>query len=557
MRLALRSIVAVVLLTAAAGAAEVELFRIEGVRAFPDATVPGAIQYACAADQPSLAAYFAERGLPFEPDLVRKREGRKNCHIFYEPTLPGFRPSPDNHAITGLFASVDPISLVVDRDPIGDSLDIVKAVLPQLGRPVDLTISVIPMFEDALLPAAVKRHFGPLADRIRIVRSESHQTHPWAQDYVKSGEWKGEKRILVPHRLFEGREEDGEAYRPLLDAMSSPEFVRSKISWEGGDIQFAQDPRDPSRLVLFHGVAAFEYWGRDLTIPEHSWILRVEFGADAVVDLSGVGPHADYLVGFLPATGVALVARPVTNDLALAGEALEQIEALLGERAPARIRIMAQKLRSHVGALEAEAWLEEIAGARRDLALIDPVITEDLERRIAAHADQYCPQDPESCFEGPGRREFFQRDPALMREAVNVAAVGQRQQMLPQRLLSIAEMQIPGGVDPKTAKLNGKARELEKMGFRVVRAPILTPAELKNWPGVSYVNMLVFDRKIFVPVIGLPKSEERLLKKLQADVGKEYQVIPVPARNALAMNGGVHCAFGIVREGVPGVAESE
>ena len=65
---------------------------------------------------------------------------------------------------------------------------------------------------------------------------------------------------------------------------------------------------------------------------------------------------------------------------------------------------------------------------------------------------------------------------------------------------------------------------------------------------MSYVNSLLFDRRLFVPSLGLGGYEERLFAKLKNDLGGRYEILPVNARTVLSMDGGVHCVFGIIRE---------
>src|SRR5690606_23938196 len=113
----------------------------------------------------------------------------------------------------------------------GDSLEIFKTVLGQLERPLDVTLGVTDGHDPARWPESLAYHFGDSPHRFELKRSEAENAHPWAQDYIKAGEWKGELRILVPRRLFEGRAADGETYRPLLDALQGEGYVRSKLSW--------------------------------------------------------------------------------------------------------------------------------------------------------------------------------------------------------------------------------------------------------------------------------------------------------------------------------------
>jgi agmatine/peptidylarginine deiminase len=95
--------------------------------------------------------------------------------------------------------------------------------------------------------------------------------------------------------------------------------------------------------------------------------------------------------------------------------------------------------------------------------------------------------------------------------------------------------------------LAAKERELQQLGFRVIRVPHLF-ADAGDWPGVSYINHLRVGRTLFVPALGLPQVEDRIFAGLRRKLGASYEVIPIPARSGLLNNGGVHCVFGIVPE---------
>ena len=73
-----------------------------------------------------------------------------------------------------------------------------------------------------------------------------------------------------------------------------------------------------------------------------------------------------------------------------------------------------------------------------------------------------------------------------------------------------------------------------------------------HWAGVSYVNLLALDRKLFVPAFGLGEFEERVFSGIARGLGGRYRVEPTYARTALLSNGGAHCVVGLVREPPPG-----
>jgi hypothetical protein len=149
---------------------------------------------------------------------------------------------------------------------------------------------------------------------------------------------------------------------------------------------------------------------------------------------------------------------------------------------------------------------------------------------------------------------MLERNPALLARALDgIADVVVRAELTP-RLLGLIEAQLRTESWPREPLLNRKARELEELGFRVVRIPHLVAENAGAWPGVSYANSLVLDRQIFMPALGLGAYEDALFRNLEEQVGAGYEVVPVRARYALLRNGGVHCVFGLIR-GQPGVAE--
>ena len=171
----------------AATASGVQLLLIEGVREFPEATEVGAVRFACADDAAVLEKFFSERDAVYREDLVRKQPGYRACHIFYEQTIPGFRALPDNRRVTGLVGGLDPAGLVGGRKNIGDSLDVARAVLNRVSRPLDVTFSITGEFDRSHWPAGLARAFPDSPHKFTLLKSEAKSTHPWGQDFVKSG----------------------------------------------------------------------------------------------------------------------------------------------------------------------------------------------------------------------------------------------------------------------------------------------------------------------------------------------------------------------------------
>lgn len=159
--------------------------------------------------------------------------------------------------------------------------------------------------------AGVANAFPHTRHNIAIQPTPGINTHPWAQDYIKSGSVNGELRILVPRRIFEGRQEDGEIHQPLLDGLRGERFVRSKLSWEGGDLLFVKHPQAPATNILVYGGSARAYWGAELPTEDYEWVLKTEFGADVGVGLPEASAHIDYIFSFLPGEPVVLVSQAV------------------------------------------------------------------------------------------------------------------------------------------------------------------------------------------------------------------------------------------------------
>jgi agmatine/peptidylarginine deiminase len=105
-------------------------------------------------------------------------------------------------------------------------------------------------------------------------------------------------------------------------------------------------------------------------------------------------------------------------------------------------------------------------------------------------------------------------------------------------------------LDPERKALReSKVRELQKLGFRVVRLPqVGGGSDLQSdWAGISYVNNLVVDNAFFLSIFGLDSLERRLVCLLEKELPKRYQIIPAFAQHMIIYNGGIHCLFGIVR----------
>ena len=499
---------------------------------------------ACGESGEAVARVLRERGATFFPALLRPWMGHPACHIVYEPALPGFRAAPDDLPVTGLRLGVDPVGFIGGRKPVGDTLDIARAVLPRLRRPLDVTLTVHGDFPPGLWDEAVERHFGATRHRISVRAGEVSQTHPWAQDYIKAGQAAGRGLLMTPRRLYEGRPEEGELYRPLLEGLQRDGAVASRLSWDGGDVQFVRLPGRPDQLLLAHGGASRDYWGGDLTRLEHSFVLATEFGADQILDLSAIGPHADYLVAFLPLDGVALVSEPVHADALLFESATRELLAFIGRaRAPRLGRLVDLLDRWDRDLAASRARLQtELAAVRLELGALEPAVDEQELQELFAHADRICP-GAEECA-----AEMFAADPELLRRAADMSADVKAHLELVPALLALMEAQLGPPPRDRIRLLDEAAEDLRGLGFRVIRVPYLNAPALEDlWPGVAYVNFLAVGRDLFVPQLGLGDYESAALDALGQALGRAYRLTPVHARAAVLGNGGVHCAFGIIR----------
>lgn len=522
---------------------------------YPDAIQPGVLQFACFEKEEDLRSYFVAQGLPFERLLVRDLEEIR-CHVLYRPSRPGFRADPDDYPIAELYANVDMLNFITRRDEaVGYALDIIKAVAAQVSRPLVFRIGFPQPFEKEIYETARRRHFPGSRHRVQLEASSGEHGNPWVQDYMKAGRVGSQRVILVTRNLYEGQGSNGPLFRPLLDGLNQPPFVRSHLSWEGGDLQFVFHPKKPGWLLLLLGETAKAYWGAELTLAEFAYVMKLEFGADEVVELGQLTPHVDYFVSLLPADGIALVSEPRTGDLSLAREALELLTNKLGAPAYPELEKIEALLASPrpQSAEFLQALQEAVAAARR--AQKDWFIPPDPEllRRLNEYFDRYCQQG--SCLENGefslrAQRELLEMDPRLLAEWTAAAMEDRTTQPFISSCLAILESQFFPLPEARVRRMQRKAAELEELGFRVIRIPLLgnDPANLVAWSGISYANNLPVDRQLFIPTFGLPKWEKAFLEELGRQLPEGYEVIPVYARHMLLHNGGLHCTFGIVRE---------
>jgi len=514
---------------------------------WPDAVEPGALRLACARADPELEALFAREGLPFRPELLRREPGRV-CHLFYRPTVPGFRASPDDDPVTGILFDTDPVLyLAAGSGNRGEPVGVMREVLRRIPRPLAVSILIHRLHDPAAYEKATQASFGSTPHRVTLVERGVDRTFWWVQDWVKAGASSRGPTILVPRRIFEGKPENGEAFAPLLERFAGREgVVRSQLSWEGGDLQFTRDPRDPRRLVLFYGSFAKPYWAEALTPREFEYVLGLEFGADCAVDLGELAPHVDYFVSFVPKAGLALVGVPVSGDLAVARAALDALlSRFAGDRPQALLDLRDQLSSPDADLGRARHALERARGQGAEWQLaVDPTLPERM-RTLAARA---CPAGGD-CLSPSNQLRLIEADPDTFEEWVHATQSARDEPAVIAAHLDVVEGQLDPVPESLSRRVLEKVGALEAMGFRVVRVPAFR-VDLngaRSWPGISYVNALVVDQQIFVPRFGLGEVEERLFHDLGAQLPAGYSVVPIDAQRVLIRNGGLHCLAGLIR----------
>jgi hypothetical protein len=422
-----------------------------------------------------------------------------------------------------------------------------KDVLRRVPRPLDVSILIHRVHDPTAYEEATQRNFAATPHRVTLLDRGVDRTFWWVQDWVKAGASVRGRTILVPRRIFEGKPENGSAFAPMLDRFASREgVVRSRLSWEGGDLQFTRDPRDPRRLVLFYGSFTKPYWADTLTAGELEYVLSVEFGADRAVDLGGLAPHMDYFVSFLPRAGLALVGEPVSGDLAVARAALDALLARIAGRKPEALVELRDQLSSPKADLDrARQALERARRQQAEWQLaVDPTLPERM-RSLVARA---CPEGGD-CLSPANQLRLIETDPDTFESWVHATQSARDEPAVVAAHLDVVEGQLEPVPEAVRRRVLEKVGELEAMGLRVVRVPAFR-VDLngpRDWPGISYVNALVVDQQVFVPRFGLGEVEDRLLHDVGAQLPAGYSIVPVDAQRVLIRNGGLHCLAGLIR----------
>jgi hypothetical protein len=322
--------------------------------------------------------------------------------------------------------------------------------------------------------------------------------------------------------------------------------VRSRLSWEGGDLLVTRDPRAPGRLVLFCGRHAKAYWGEALTPSEYEYVLEVELGADRTVDLSGLAPHVDYFVSFVPRASLALVGVPVAGDIEVARAASDALLSRFAGRAPGPLRELRDALASPKADLDrARAALARARAETSHWQLaVDPTLPERM-RSLVARA---CPAGLD-CFSPAGQVRLLEADRDTFESWVQATQEARGEPAVIAAHLDLVEAQLEPVPEAVRRRVLEKIGEIEATGFRVVRVPAFR-VDLngpRSWPGISYVNALVVDQQIFVPRFGLGAVEERIFREVEAQLPTGYAIVPVDAQRVLIRNGGLHCLAGLIR----------
>jgi hypothetical protein len=115
--------------------------------------------------------------------------------------------------------------------------------------------------------------------------------------------------------------------------------------------------------------------------------------------------------------------------------------------------------------------------------------------------------------------------------------------------LALVASQLCGSLSDLRKRLQDAGRTLERLGFQVVEVPTIQadPDLGIRWSGLSHVNFVNLEGRVFLPRFGFGSEEDALFEELQRSLPAGYTVVPVYAQHLLLHNGGLHCMFGIIR----------
>lgn len=518
-------------------------------KTFPGAAAPDALRYACARSQESLAAFFQSESLPFSEQLVKKQKDRF-CHLHYEPTVRGFRAHTESDPVRGLVFAVDWRGFQGQRSlRVGDSLDVAKAVLSQVKRPLEVSLRSNPGLSPVWRQRAIDFHFPATPHTIELRENPAERENVWAQDYLKSGDLMGNPVVLITRNSYEGKAMYGPLYAPLLSSFEARGWIRSKLSWDGGDLQFGQDPKDPTKSILFYGDAARPYWGKTLSPQEYEWVLLREFGADRAFDLSGLAAHIDYFVALLPNGKTALVSRRVRQNMAMSRAAIQLLQERFGPVPVLKELSEIYAMQPRIEGPTKDRVLRLLERIRDESSDWQPYVDAEFFRKIEAYWAKHCAEDSSACTSGPGFVRMLETEPELLKDWLGAATVVRMGAFLPRSMLALLYSQIEETGQHRVRRVEEKIRELQELGFNIIEVPQFHgDVEAKvPWSGISYVNSTIVDDTIFIPAFGLGEAEEAIFNKLQAQLPSPYRLVPVIAQEVLLVNGGTHCVAGFLR----------
>jgi hypothetical protein len=523
---------------------QITLVDVPSLSTYPDAAAEGAIQLACGPELSTLNDFFFRQGLPFRSEMVRKIHGVP-CHVYYQPTLPGFRAAAADDRVEGLSFTLDPLQLLIPAEhSLGSSFGVIKEMLKHIRRQLRIELSFPFVHERSFYQVRTEGFFDESIHQISLQnRGEQNAPCRWAQDLLKPGFHGGTTKFLVPHRLFEGEAVNGDTFDPLIqDFCGSKRFVRSKLAWEGGDLLFTRDPRELERLILYCGGVAKSYWGAALTPEEYMYILCLEFGADLAVDLSGLAPHVDYFVAFLPRKRIALVSEPRVGDMDMAQSVITRLLGLFHSASPEELLTLHGQVRE--GTMSPADFERVREASSRWRFGID----HELWAQLSAAIESVCPTRTD-CFSPVNQKRMMLQHPNLLGLWVREANKLRTEQYVIQAHLHLIESLLIRIPLSERQRREQKIEEIESLGFTAIRIPQLGGFRgvKRGWPGISYVNSLIVDDMIFVPEFGLGEFEARIFSELQHRLPPGYQVIPVPAADVLMKNGGIHCLAAVIR----------
>ncbi len=518
---------------------------------FPLGVEPDSLWLACAPLRQTLKDAFSAHGLRYSPTIERSVSSGV-CHVWYEPTIPSFRAHADNEPVKELFMDVSLLAFVTNRpEVLGDSYDIASLLLPQLNNSVNVTFGLAQDLPAHFYQEALDSRFSRTPHKFGFRRKAWQSYDPWTQDYFKSGHSPAGQKILVSRRSYETGRDGVRRFVLLEDSFADPRFVRSKLAWEGGDIQFLESPAKPGKLVLVHGHAAVRYWADRLSEAEYSYVLQEEFGADEVWNVSRISPHADYFMLPVPTANTLLIGQPVAGSLTLAREAFGVLADYYSVAATPHLRELRALLESPGNPLVEKTAAIRLALQRAKAThkiWFVPLNTALIER-VQRYSAKNCPGSPKECL-SPGRiQALLETDPVFIRDWASTAVLGEDYSFVHLAMLGLIESQLPGFRAPEHARLESLAKKAQEEGWRVIRVPFtgFEPALNANWAGLSYANVFANDRQIFVPQFGLPRFEEAFYQRLGAEL-PGYSIIPIFSRHSMLHNGGIHCVLGIIRD---------